>query len=332
MATSQLPLTMKAWVLEKFNQPYVMRELPLPKVEDPDDMLIRVDACSYCHTDAVVVAGTVTPPTLPFIGCHEFAGTVVALKSGTEECHGYRVGDRVAVPGRGNHVCGQCRECRNPSGPMPDPSGFSVYCPLAGIGLGCDRDGGFREYAIVDAKQIAKIPEGLTPTEVAPLMCAGLTIFAALIKCNLQPGDRVGIVGCGGGLGHLGLQFAVSMGLKVTGVDVAPRALQLARDLKTGATIIDASIQTANEVRARMGQEDGWMLPSQMGLSDTSLESTWVHRIWVSTGCTSMAAMILKATYASDSLETAASSVLAAAAAYVLADFGTGVYHWAVDN
>lgn len=257
---------MKAWVLEEFNTPYQLREQPVPIIEDPNDILIRVDACSYCHTDAVVAAGTVTPPSLPHIGCHEYAGTIVGLPLGKEEHRGYRMGDRVAVSGRGNHVCGSCRECRDPTGPLPDSPGFSVFCSLSGAGLGIDRPGGFREYALVDARQVGLIPPELKATDVAPLMCAGLTMYAALTKCELKPGQRVGIMGCGGGLGHLGLQFATKMGLKTTGVDVAPRALQLARELETGATIIDASRTIAKEVRKAIGEEDSWKLPSEMGL------------------------------------------------------------------
>lgn len=258
--------TMKAWVLEEFNKPYQLRDVPVPVIDDPNDLLIRVDACSYCHTDAVVAAGTVTPPKLPHIGCHEFAGTVVALPLGMADCHGFQLQDRVAVRGCGYHTCGKCRECRNPSGPLADDPGFSVYCPLAGVGLGVDRPGGFREYAIVDARQIVLIPDGLTAVDVAPMMCAGLTIFTALLKCALNPGARVGIMGCGGGLGHLGLQFATRMGLKTLGVDVSPRALELARVLHTGATIVDATRETANGLRHKLGDEDGLTLPSEMGL------------------------------------------------------------------
>ena len=133
MAATSVPPTMKAWVLEEFNKPYQLRVLSIPTVDDPNDLLIRVDAGSYCHTDAVVAAGTVTPPKLPHIGCHEFAGTVVRLPEGKSECHGFFVNDRVAVRGCGYHTCGKCRECRTPSGPLPDDSGFSVFCPLAGV-------------------------------------------------------------------------------------------------------------------------------------------------------------------------------------------------------
>jgi D-arabinose 1-dehydrogenase-like Zn-dependent alcohol dehydrogenase len=196
---ASLPTRMQAFVLEEFGKPYVLRDVPLPQIEHPHDVLIRVDAGSYCHTDAVMAAGTMHPPTLPHIGCHEYAGTVVALAPDRlkPDSHGLKVGDRVAVSGRGYHVCGECLECRNPSGPVPDEPGFSVYCPYTHGGLGVHGPGGFSEYSIVDSKQVQRIPDGLTAVEVAPLMCAGLTVYAALVKCELKPGQRVGIIGCG---------------------------------------------------------------------------------------------------------------------------------------
>ncbi|EHY59929.1 hypothetical protein HRR83_006290 [Exophiala dermatitidis] len=258
---------MKAWVLTKFNTPYELQEIPVPAIQDPHDILVRVDAASYCHTDAVLAAGSMHPPSLPHIGCHEFTGTVVAAHSPDKESiHNIHIGDRVAVPGRGYHVCGKCMECLNPSGPDPDEPGFSVYCPYTGGGLGVGKPGGFQEYALVDARQVALIPDTMTAVEAAPLMCAGLTIYAALRKCKLHPGERVGIIGCGGGLGHLGLQFATKMGLKTTGVDVSPRALKLVRELNTGAAIVDASSQKAEDVRRNMGEEDGRQHIAEMGL------------------------------------------------------------------
>ncbi len=266
MAGQDLPQTMKAYVLEQFKTPYAFRDVPVPAIEDHRDILIRVDAASYCHTDAVLASGDMRPPPLPLIGGHEFAGTIVALPSEYSPSRNLKVGDRVAVPGRGHHVCGKCLECQHPSGSDPDEPGYSVYCPYAGGGLGIGKDGGFREYALVDSRQVETIPDSMTAVEIAPLMCAGLTIYSALKKCELQPGQRVGIMGCGGGLGHLGLQFATKMGLKTTGVDVAPRALELARSLETGADIVDASKETAETVRQKMGKEDGREHISEMGL------------------------------------------------------------------
>ena len=264
MTNEELPRKMKAHVLEQYGAPYKLLDVPIPAIEDPNDILIKVEAASYCHTDAVLASGKMHPPPLPHIGCHEFAGSVVRV---SEQPHGLKVGDRVAVPGRGNHVCGKCVECRSPSGPMPDEPGYSVYCPYAGGGLGVgNKPGGFREYAVVDSRQVAIIPDSITAVEAAPLMCAGLTIYAALKKCELTSGQRIGIQGCGGGLGHLGLQFATKMGLKTTGVDVAPKALELARSLDTGATIVDAATERAKDVKQRIGTEDGRENPAEMGL------------------------------------------------------------------
>src|ERR1700761_863722 len=126
MAKIDLPMSMRAHVLEQYETSYRLRELPMPTIDDENDILIKVDAASYCHTDAVLASGKMHPPPLPHIGCHEFAGTVVGISN---QPHGVKVGDRVAVPGRGNHVCGKCLECQNPSGPVPDDPGYSVFCP-----------------------------------------------------------------------------------------------------------------------------------------------------------------------------------------------------------
>ena len=172
---------------------------------------------------------------------------------------------QVGVPGRGFHPCGTCSECLHDKWPDSDPAGFSVYCAHA-TNHGISGDGGFREYAVVDERQVARIPEGLTPVEVAPLMCAGLTVYAALKRCGLEPGQRVGIMGCGGGLGHLGLQFGMKMGYKVLGMDAADAPLSLASSLKTGARIVDVRKESAEQVKAQLGQDDGKNEPGEIGL------------------------------------------------------------------
>ncbi|RYP65712.1 hypothetical protein DL771_008157 [Monosporascus sp. 5C6A] len=259
---------MKAQFLEAFNKPYVLRSVPLPTVTDPHDMLIKVDAASYCHTDAVLAAGQMRPdpPSFPHVGCHEFAGTVVALPENSTSP--FKVGDRVGVPGRSFHPCGTCSECASsstPEDPDADPPGYSVYCPRA-QNNGISAPGGFREYAVVDSRQVAPIPENMSAVDTAVLMCAGVTVYAALKRCRLKPGQRVGIMGCGGGLGHLGLQFAVQMGLEAWGVDNADAPLRLAGEVADGARLIDARNVDAGEVVARLGREDGKQDRGDMGL------------------------------------------------------------------
>jgi len=268
MANAELPSDMKAQLLDSFNAPYVFHSVPLPSITSSHDILIKVDAASYCHTDAVLAAGQMppNPPSFPHIGCHEFAGTIVALPA--DSSSEFRVGDRVGVPGRAFHPCGTCFECASgpsPQDPDADPPGYSVYCKNS-TNNGISGPGGFREYAVVDCRQVTPIPEGMSAVNTAALMCAGLTIYAAVKKCGLEPGQRIGIMGCGGGLGHLGLQFASKMGLKVLGVDVSDSALRLARELGTDARIVDARVEKATEVAEQIGYEDGKGDRGDMGL------------------------------------------------------------------
>lgn len=142
-----------------------------------------------------------------------------------------------------------------------DDEGYSSYCGKAGNN-GISVDGGFREYAVVDARQVAPLPSAVTPVEAAPLMCAGVTIYGALKRCQpeLGPGGTVGIIGCGGGLGHLGLQFASKMGYQVVGIDNTDVALALSREFDQGVPgsstvdIFDARQVGADQVVEQVGQ------------------------------------------------------------------------------
>ncbi|KXX75585.1 Alcohol dehydrogenase [Madurella mycetomatis] len=273
---TKLPSLMRAQFLDSFNTPYNLRLVPLPTFSPeayPHDILVKVDAASYCHTDAVLAAGQLPPfpHSFPHIGCHEFSGTVI-LPSATTAGSKFQPGDRVGIPGRALHPCGTCFECAGDDArkrdPEADPPGYSVYCPHA-ENNGISAPGGFAEYAVVDGRQVAPLPDGMSAVDAAVLMCAGVTIYAALKRCRLTPGQRVGIVGCGGGLGHLGLQFAVGMGLKVVGVDNADGPLSVARDVvkdSQGVKVVDARIEDAGEVAQEIGREDGKTDRGDMGL------------------------------------------------------------------
>lgn len=263
MALHAIPSQVKAQLLEAYNSPYAFKSVPVPELTDPNDLLIKVEAAGYCHTDSVIAAGERQPNPLPQIGCHEFAGSVVAkADSPSEAAAKIQIGTRVGIPGRGFHACGSCFECEDDKN---DYVGYSFYCPKGGSN-GITRNGGFAEYALVDARQVVTIPDSMASTDAAPLMCAGITIYNAIKRCSLSSGQRLGIIGCGGGLGHLGLQFAEAMGLKVTGVDAADGALELARSLKTQAQIVDARNTTAEDLAQEIGKADGKSDRGAMGL------------------------------------------------------------------
>ncbi|KAF1833658.1 alcohol dehydrogenase-like protein [Decorospora gaudefroyi] len=273
--SSKLPDSMQAQYLEAYHQPYKLRSVPLPKPSEPHDILIQVDAASYCHTDYVLAEGQMPglPKSFPHIGCHEFAGTVVShFQSPSKEASVFEIGARVGVPGRSFHACGNCFECRNERVADPvakDEVGYSVNCVDA-ENNGLSKDGGFSEYAVVDARQLAPIPDNMTAVEAAPLMCAGVTIYGALKRCGLKKDDRVGILGAGGGLGHLGLQYSVKMGYRVLGIEAADAPLAVAQGIASNLSpkplVVDARARKASDVVQELGAQDGKKTRGEMGL------------------------------------------------------------------
>lgn len=248
---------MRAQVLEAFNTPYKLVDMPKPPSPTGKNILVRVDAASYCHTDAVFASGAMSR-NLPRVGSHEFAGTIVALGPDVSPTLALQVGTKVGVPGRAFNPCGTCFECTHNEG---DPEGYSVWCTKAG-NLGLSRDGGFQEYCLADSRQVAPMPEGLDAVNTAPLMCAGLTIWNALrtsgvkMEKGANEGFTVAISGAGGGLGHLGVQFAAKLGCSVIAVDVSVKALQLLKEvvkdlgpLGSKVAIVNGTEQKAEEVR-----------------------------------------------------------------------------------
>ncbi|SCO75830.1 uncharacterized protein FRV6_00042 [Fusarium oxysporum] len=264
--------TQTAAVVEKFGKPYTFKQVSRPKDPEDQDILIKVLAASYCHTDAVFAAGLLSQD-LPRIGCHEFAGEVIALGPNVSSRRGVAVGTRVGVPGRAYHPCGTCFECTHPG---QDDMGYSPYCPRSG-NLGLTRDGGFQEYCLVDSRQVAVLPKTLPPTQAAPLMCAGLTIWSALQHEKVHRAQRVGIIGAGGGLGHIGVQFAAHLGKDVLAVDATDQAINLIHKVKANlgeagkkVYISDARNEDSNELR-EMIQPASDAPPTEIGLDTVIL-------------------------------------------------------------
>lgn len=265
---------MRAQVLEAFNTPYKLKEVPKPRNPTGEDILIKVEAASYCHTDAVFASGAMWQD-LPRIGSHEFAGTIVAMGPDVSSKLNLSINLRVGVPGRAFHPCGSCYECTHNDG---DPEKYGVWCNKAG-NLGLSADGGFQEYCIADSRQVAPIPEGMTAVESAPLMCAGLTIWNALEHAKVRmekdggEGMTIAISGAGGGLGHLGVQFAAKLGCHVVAIDTGDSALRLLQEivkdlgpLASKVTVVDARKQQAEDVRLATGGKPEPSLQGEKGV------------------------------------------------------------------
>jgi D-arabinose 1-dehydrogenase-like Zn-dependent alcohol dehydrogenase len=178
---------------------------------------LKIEACGICHSDAMTKEGLWPGIQYPRVPGHEIAGVIDALGAGIA---GWAKGQRVGVGWHGGH-CGYCDSCRR---------GDFVTCQVALQIPGIVYDGGYAEYVVVPAGALARIPDGLSAVEAAPLMCAGVTTYNPLRNSSARPGDLVAILGIGG-LGHLGVQFAAKMGFNTVaiarGLDKEPLARKL---------------------------------------------------------------------------------------------------------
>lgn len=179
----------------------VERDIPTP---GPGKVRIKVQACGICHSDMYTKDGVWPGVQHPRVPGHEVAGVIDALGPGV---NGWTVGQRVGVGWHGGH-CGYCDSCRR---------GDFVTCQGAHEVTGITYDGGYADYMIASEGALAKIPDGLSAEEAAPLMCAGITTYNSLRNSGARPGDTVAVLGLGG-LGHLGVQYAAKMGMKTVAI------------------------------------------------------------------------------------------------------------------
>lgn len=225
----------------------MLERVPTPKISslEPHDILIKVAVASFCHTDAMVLAGDFHTSPSGLSGSHEPSGTVVAV--GTEAAHSFTPGDRIIAIG----ICGLCGNCLDCNGPEEG----MLSCKFSRGFLGISLDGAFQEYTVVDSRFASRIPDELSFIKAAPLTCAGATSWRAVKRANVPPGGWLGIVGSGGGLGHLAIQFASKQGINVVGLDARDVGLDLS--LKAGAkAAVDVRTgfdETVNAVRTAIG-------------------------------------------------------------------------------
>jgi propanol-preferring alcohol dehydrogenase len=175
----------------------VEREPPEPAA---DEVLVQVAACGVCRTDLHVVAREIPPHRARVIPGHEAVGQVVRAGSGVQR---FEVGDRVGVPWL-RRTCGVCRWCR---------SGRENLCEASSY-TGWDADGGYAELVSVPAAYAYRIPTAFDDAAAAPLLCAGIIGYRALVRAEVPPGGRLGIYGFGASA-HIAAQIALARGDEV---------------------------------------------------------------------------------------------------------------------
>lgn len=201
MADMTVPSTMRAW---RVRHPGPVRGGPLQFDEHvavpepaPGELLVAVRACGVCRTDLHIAEGDLTVHRSGVTPGHEVVGEVVMAAGGFE------VGDRVGIAWL-RYTCGRCVYCRR---------GAENLCPDSRY-TGWDADGGYAEFATVPAGFAHRLPGGYTDTELAPLLCAGIIGYRALMRADLPPGGRLGLYGFGGSA-HITAQVALAQGAEV---------------------------------------------------------------------------------------------------------------------
>lgn len=214
-----IPDTMDAWVVA---EPGPMAARPLRRIRrpvpepGPHELLVRVEACGVCRTDLHLAEGDLEPRRPRTTPGHEVVGTIAAMG---HQVAGFAHGERVGIAWLA-WTCGVCQYCER---------GDENLCPRSRY-TGWDLDGGYAEYAVVDAEYAYRLPGGPPPEELAPLLCAGIIGYRALERAELPPGGRLGIYGFGASA-HLTAQLAISGGATVHVLTRSAEARRLALEL-----------------------------------------------------------------------------------------------------
>ncbi|THH17033.1 hypothetical protein EW146_g3705 [Bondarzewia mesenterica] len=215
MSSESIPQTQRAAVLTTPSSPphlHIQTDYPVPQPDTllPNQCLVRISHSGICHSDIHIATGEWTSLP-PFVVGHEGVGYVVALGRGAHEGIGMsaiKVGSRVGIKWLAD-ACGRCEVCRN---------GFEPACLERRIS-GHTVNGTFCEYMVAWMDHVVPIPDAMKSQDAAPILCAGLTVYGGLKHSNATVGNWIVIPGAGGGLGHLAIQYAVAMGLRVVAID-----------------------------------------------------------------------------------------------------------------
>ena len=203
-----------------------------PRPLGDDDCEVKIEYCGICGSDIHTAFGGWGHVELPIIVGHEIVGTVSAVGKNVKNV---KVGDRVGCGAQCgscmNRNGGKCRGCPTQEQHCNNPGMIGTYNGKYPDGE--RTHGGYADMKRFDAHFAFKIPDAIKSAEAAPLLCAGVTVYAPLARFKAGKGKKVGVVGIGG-LGHLAVQFAAKMGAEVIAIGNSPGKADLAK--KLGAT------------------------------------------------------------------------------------------------
>ncbi|CAF1285579.1 unnamed protein product, partial [Didymodactylos carnosus] len=192
-----------------------------------DDVLVRIHYCGICHTDIHVVNNDFGMSQYPVVPGHEIVGVVEKVGDKVKK---FKVGDLVGI-GTQVDSCRQCKPCNKDLEQYCEKGSSLTYASTEQDKV-TRTQGGYSNLITVKEHFVCKVPKNLKPEEIGPLMCAGITTYSPLKKHNVGKDSKVAIVGLGG-LGHMGVKFAVALGADVTVISTSESKRQDA--LRMGA-------------------------------------------------------------------------------------------------
>jgi alcohol dehydrogenase, propanol-preferring len=233
---------MKAATVREFGKPLTIDEVPVPEPGE-GEIQVKIEACGVCHTDLHAAEGDwPVKPNPPFIPGHEGVGFVSGVGKGVTHV---KEGDRVGIPWLYS-ACGHCEHCMG---------GWETLCESQ-QNAGYSVNGGFAEYAIADPDYVGRLPDNVGFVDIAPVLCAGVTVYKGLKMTDAKPGNWVAISGIGG-LGHMAVQYAQAMGFNVAAVDIDDAKLDFARRLGAAVTVNARNTDPATFLKKELGGVHG---------------------------------------------------------------------------
>ncbi|MDR1264999.1 MAG: NAD(P)-dependent alcohol dehydrogenase [Propionibacteriaceae bacterium] len=203
-----MPSTVKALATDSAGAAY-HRATIVRRDPGPDEVVIDIKYAGVCHSDIHTARGEWGRTIFPLTPGHEIAGVVSAVGPAVDR---HRVGDRVGV-GCFVDSCGVCQHCRLGEENACLDRAVWTYNDIGRDGL--PTAGGYSQQIVVRQGYVLRLPDSIPLDRAAPLLCAGITPYAPLVRHGAGPGQQVAVIGLGG-LGHMGVQLAHAMGAEVT--------------------------------------------------------------------------------------------------------------------
>ena len=221
---------MRAMVLNKLgpveSKPLTLSEIDRHEIKRPNEILIKIEACGVCHSQLHGIEGDWKelgiPPQLPTVPGHEIVGKVVEIGSNVTK---FKIGDRAGISPL-LESCMKCQYCLE---------GKENLCESMDV-LGESLKGGYSEYVTVTEDFATRVPDSMKPEYAAPLFCAGITAYKAVMASEPTKNKKVGIFGIGG-VGHMAIQFAKLQGCDVIAISRSQKHLDVAKKLGASKAI-----------------------------------------------------------------------------------------------